>query len=135
LKRRVHPACALIENAPEFRTVVRELGLAPTITVSEDKDVAGFYDVMGLATAAMGVLGQRCVISSSALVHHYAGVSLPGATSRVGSRREAKLKDCRERLAVFRTPARSGGRRSGAITAARPALWLEDEDNTLHARR
>ena len=72
LGERLHPFCALIKNTPEFRSVVKEVGLSNAWVFARKSGL--HWDSLGLMTAVMKTHGLHYLMSS-AMVFHFFNVS------------------------------------------------------------
>ncbi len=108
-KKRCHPGCTLIANSPAFRRVSEVVGLSGAVVVSQDPEIAGFHDTLGLASQAMSVQGLRYILSEAAVVHFFY-VSYESDPEIAAG----KLADCRRRLEVLR---------HGSASPVAPGPW------------
>ena len=98
VQSRLHPGCALIRNSPVFRQAAERPGLGCAVVLSGDGALAGYYDTMALASAAMAAAGFLYGLSA-ATVAHYFNVSY----DRRDALTVAKREDCQRRLDVMRS--------------------------------
>jgi hypothetical protein len=96
IRPRCHPAATLVANTSVFRGVAARLGLGTGAVFSNDVEVAGFHDTLGLASHAMEAYGKRSHLSSAVVIHYF-NVSYERPELVV-----EKLGDCRARLARLR---------------------------------
>jgi hypothetical protein len=108
-KKRCHPACALIAGSEGFRRVADIIGMSGAIVISQDPQLAGFHDTLGLASQAMSVLGLRYILSEIAVIHFFY-VSYEQDQAMVA----AKLAECSRRLDALR---------QGGATPMTPGAW------------
>ena len=97
-KARVHPGCCLIRNSPALQETAEAVGFGTAVSMSQDPELAGYFDTMALASAVMATNGLIYGLSSAHVVHYF-NVSYDERTDLTAS----KLQDCCRRLALLRT--------------------------------
>jgi hypothetical protein len=94
IQRRCHPGATLCANTPLFPRVAQVIGFSTAVRLSADSEHGGFFDTLGLASAAMATNGRRYALSR-ATVHHFFMVSYDDQHT------EARRIECERRLKRF----------------------------------
>jgi hypothetical protein len=94
IQRRCHPGATLCVNTPLFRRVAEVIGFSTAVRSSADFTHAGFFDTLGLASAAMATHGKRYTLSR-ATVHHFFMASYDDQHTK------ARRAECERRLERF----------------------------------
>ncbi|MCI0685798.1 MAG: hypothetical protein L0Y54_00970 [Sporichthyaceae bacterium] len=96
-QKRCHTACTLVANSTRFRTICNSVGLSCALIISEDAELAGLYDTLGLASRVMTTHGLRYVLSEASVTHFF------GMSYRPRHEVAVALEDCRRRLSDLRS--------------------------------
>jgi hypothetical protein len=94
IQRRCHPGATLCANTSLFRRVTEVIGFSTAVRLSADSEHGGFFDTLGLASAAMAANGKRYGLSR-ATVHHFFMASYDDQYT------EARRVECERRLKRF----------------------------------
>jgi hypothetical protein len=94
IQRRCHPGATLCANTRLFRRVAEVIGFSTAVRLSGDSEHGGFFDTLGLASAAMATSGKRYALSR-ATVHHFFMASYDD------QHKEARRIECERRLERF----------------------------------